>query len=88
MATSRKSILAIAAAGLVLGACATGPYYGDTNPYYDDGYRYPNGYAYGPGPYYAPGPYYGPGYYVGPSVSLGFGYVWSDRHSDSHHGRR
>ena len=83
MAMSRKSILAIAAAGLLLGACATGPYY-------DDGYAYgPYGNApgpyYSPGPYYGTGPYYDPGYVVGPSVSFGFAY--SDRHYDHRRGR-
>jgi hypothetical protein len=71
MAISRKSLLAVAAAGLTLGACATDPYYG-TGPYYDQGY------AYG----YAPGPYYEPAPYVAPSVSLGFGFGYSDRHYD------
>jgi hypothetical protein len=82
MSTSRKSILAIAAAGLLLGACAAGPYYGPTGPYYDEGYAYGPGYGYAPGPYYEPGPY------VAPSVSLGFGFGYSDRHYDHHwHGR-
>ena len=55
MPTPRKTLLAAAAAGLLLGGCATGPYYGGY------GYDY---YGYGPG-YYDPvyvGPSVGFGY--------------------------
>src|SRR4051812_37950262 len=70
MAISTKSVLGLAAAAALLGACATGPYYG--NGYgYDNGYAYDNGSAYAPGPAY----YDAPGYYGGPSVGLGIGFV-------------
>jgi len=63
MATSAKTILAISGAALLLGACASDPYY---NGYYGDRYSY--GYDAGPA-------YYDP-YYYGPSV--GFGLAWND----------
>ncbi len=72
MATSRKTILAIAGAALTLGACASDPYYNgyDGPGYYGDRYSY--GYESGPA-------YYDP-YYSGPTV--GFGLAWSDRDGD------
>lgn len=63
MATSTKTILAISGAALLLGACASDPYY---NGYHGDRYSY--GYDAGPA-------YYDP-YYYGPSV--GFGLAGSD----------
>jgi hypothetical protein len=79
--TTRKALLGLAAAALLLGGCAT-PYYGPQYAY-DDG-RYnerpvPDTYA-NSTPVY---PYYGPSYYpyypyyYGPSVS--FGLAFSNR---------
>lgn len=62
--TSTKSILALAGGALLLGACASDPYY---NGYYGDRYSY----GYDPGP-----AYYDP-YYYGPTV--GFGLAFDDR---------
>jgi len=70
MATSRKTILAIAGAALLLGACASDPY---NNGYYGDRY----GYGHGGGP-----AYYDP-YYTGPTV--GFGLSSNDRDGDRWH---
>ena len=73
---SRKSILALAAGALLLGGCATGPYYQDTYAY-NDGYYYERpAYRYY-GPSYAPAApsYYAPRYY-GPPVGLSFGYSY------------
>ena len=70
MATSRKTILVLAGAALMLGACASDPYY---NGYYGDRYSY----GYGGGP-----AYYDP-YYYGPTV--GFGLAWNDRDGDRWH---
>jgi hypothetical protein len=74
MTRTRKSILALAAGGaLLLGGCATDPYYYDSyaanDSYYYDrpAYRYYN-------PSYAPS-YYTPRYY-GPPVGLSFGYSY------------
>ena len=64
MATTRKAILILAGAALMLGACASDPYY---NGYYGDRYSY----GYGAGP-----AYYDP-YYYGPTV--GFGLAFNDR---------
>ena len=63
MATSRKTILTLAGAALMLGACASDPYY---NGYHGDRYSY----GYGGGP-----AYYDP-MYSGPTV--GFGLAWDD----------
>ena len=49
MATSRKTILAIAGAALLSGACASGPHYGDQYSY-----------GYGAGPAYYDPYYVGP----------------------------
>ena len=76
--TSRKALIGLAAAGLLLGGCATGPYYGDRYAYNDGTYyerpvyrddvpvyRY---YDYGPAySYYSP-------YYYGPTIGLGFSF--------------
>ncbi|HEX4332340.1 MAG TPA: hypothetical protein VH040_09385 [Usitatibacter sp.] len=67
MATSRKAIFVIGGAALLLGACASDPYYNGYNGYYGDNSSY--GYVGGPA-------YYDP-YYTGPSV--GFGLAWNDR---------
>jgi len=89
MATSMRTILAVAGGALLLSACAAYPY--DDYGYggYGYGYGYDNGYAYGPS-YYDPAydDYgYSPGYYVGPSIGLGFS--WSDRdHDRDWRGRR
>jgi hypothetical protein len=63
---SRKTILAVAGAALLVGACASDPYYNGSG-YYGDQYSY----GYGGGP-----AYYDP-YYTGPTV--GFGLAWNDR---------
>lgn len=69
---SRKTILAIAGAALMLGACASDPYYHGTG-YHGDQYSY----GYGGGP-----AYYDP-YYQGPTV--GFGIASNDRDGDRWH---
>ena len=69
MAIFRKAALAAAVGGaLLLGGCATGPYY--------DNYGYNGGYGYG-----YEQPYYGPAY-VEPSVGFGVGFAdyGGDRH--------
>ena len=78
MAIPRKTLFAAAAAALLLGGCATGPYYGG----YGYGYDY---YGYGPA-------YYDP-VYVGPSVGFGYSYYDHDgrrhwRGDRDHDGRR
>ena len=78
MTRTRKSILALAAGGaLLLGGCATDPYYYDTYAT-NDGYYYerPAYRYYGPAyaPSYAPS-YYAPRYY-GPPVGLSLGYSY------------
>jgi hypothetical protein len=92
MAISTKSILGLAAAATLLGACATGPYYdngygyGYNNAYpYDNAYSYDNGYAYAPGPTY----YDSPAYYAAPSVGFGIGFAgggtsWDHDHHEWH----
>jgi hypothetical protein len=67
---ARKTLLALAAAGtLLLGGCATDPYY------YDSSYGYNDGYYYDRPTYRYYGPAYYPRYYTpGPSVSLGYSY--------------
>jgi hypothetical protein len=76
MAISTKSVLAVAGAALLLGACAAEPY--------DYGYPYGN--------YAANGAYEDyPGYYVAPPV-VGFGFGFSefdhrDHRRDRHEGR-
>ena len=68
MAISAKLILAAGlGSAVLLGGCATGPYYDNYgyNGYYDNAYGPGYGYAYDP-------------YYVAPSVGLGFGYTYSD----------
>jgi hypothetical protein len=71
MATSTKTILAIAGAALTLGACASDPYYDGYNGYGYDGDRYAYGWDGGPA-------YYDP-YYYGPAVGFGFAFADRDR---------
>ena len=83
---TRKVVLALAGAALLLGGCATGPYYDryayNEGTYYDrpvyrDDVPVYRHYDYGPAySYYSP-------YYVAPSFGLGFS--WSSR---SHWRRR
>ena len=77
----RKSLLVLAAGcTLLLGGCATDPYYYDNSYAYNDGSYYYNrpSYYYGPSYY---GPTYYPRYYVpAPSVSLGLGYSYHRYH--------
>jgi len=83
MAISTKTVLWLAAAATLLGACATGPYY--DNGY---GYGYNNGYAYDNAPAYAPGPAYydtPPGFYEAPSVGLGIGFASGGGWDHEHH---
>jgi hypothetical protein len=71
MRTTRKALLAVGVAGLLLGGCAAGPY-----DYYDNSYAYNNGPYYRSYSYpYASEYYYAPGYYVAPpSLSFGLSY--------------
>jgi hypothetical protein len=76
MAMNRKTVLALAAAATLLGACATGPYYDEYG--YGYGYDQP-GYGYGYG-YDQPGyAYPGYSYYSGPTVGFGIGFSSVDR---------
>jgi hypothetical protein len=82
MAISTRSVLGLAAAAALLGACATGPYYDNGYGYgYNNGYPYDNGYAYAPGPSY----YDAPGFYEGPSVGLGIGFASGGSWDHEHH---
>jgi hypothetical protein len=92
MATSMRTILAVAGGALLLSACAAYPYDDGYGGYwYNNGYGYDNGYAYDNGSAYGPSYYdpayddygYSPGYYVGPSIGLGFSF--SDRDWDRDH---
>ena len=81
MTTSRKTILSIAGAALLLGACASDPYYGD---------RYSYGYQAGPA-YYDPY-YYGPAVGFGLASNDRDGDRWRerrfrDRDEHEHHDR-
>lgn len=85
---SKRALIGLGAAALLLGGCATGPYYGERYAY-DDGRYYDRPadvyyerparyYDYSPS-YYSP--YYSP-YYYGPTIGLGFSF------SHRGHGRR
>jgi len=81
MTISTKSVLGLAAAAALLGACATGPYYDNGYGYgYNNGYAYDNGYAYAPGPTYYDET---PPFFAAPSVGFGVGFSSFDH--DGHH---
>ncbi len=82
MATSVKSILAVAGAALLLGACADEPYYG--YGYGPDAYYSAPSYGYYEPGYYERG-YYDPGYVVGPSVGFGLAFGDDDWGHHEHH---
>ena len=74
---SKRGLIGLGTAALLLGGCAHGPYYGDRYAY-DDGRHYDrSGDVYYERPayrYYDHSPSYYSPYYYGPTIGLGFSF--------------